>query len=71
MELAEAEARADNDRMVQYAHIRRAIMQTPGLAFLRDLVPEVRIFNQTDLALVVPDTAETQTASEIPKAAQE
>ena len=45
MELAEAEARTDNDRMVQYAHIRRAVMQTPGLAFLRDLVPEVRIFN--------------------------
>ena len=37
---AEREALKDGSKFIQYNHIRRAALKTPGLAFLEDTLPE-------------------------------
>ena len=37
---AEKEALKDGARAIQYQHLRRVMLKTPGLAFLEDTLPE-------------------------------
>ena len=40
MEEAEKEALKDGAKAIQYQHLRRVMLKTPGLAFLEDTLPE-------------------------------